>query len=494
MGRVNDNNSVANLANVLLPPLAATCFLWTSSRHPVGWIGFLSAVFLAVAPWRSFLAWRRRPDLALPLFALISFVYWLYFGFALFWGEYSILMWQILEIDLTQRAIDLSMQLAVLGVACLGLGMSARLTGPPRRTLDLQPGKLGRNYVRVIVGLGTLAAFFEGWANQAGSLRQLVITIQGLVPLVAFAYLLGLQFRGLAHKTDRVLILAFLMVKLLVGAASGWVGEIAGLMVVCGLVYVAERRRVPYLPIGLAVLCFLFFQAGKSDFRREFWYGGGEAGKIERVVFWVESSYDRWRRDLSDPSGEAWRERVAKTFGRTSLLPQTANVIELTPNVVPFQGARLYSYMLVTFVPRFLWPEKPSANESNRFYQVAYGLTAEENLEGVSIAVGTLTEAYISYGWWGAIVVMLLLGQVLRLFQQVFLRSSSGLLMRSIGISMVFPLMAIEGQMAQYVGGLVQQILIVLLIMGPCVRVLERHLPGVPNRLPWRERLQQVES
>ncbi len=480
--------------NVLLPPLAATCFLWTTSRHEIDWLGFLSALFLAIVPWWAFLAWRRRPSRVLPLFALIAFVYWLYFGFALFWGEYSILMWQILEIDLTQRAIDLSMQLAAVGVACLGLGMSAPVFGPPRRTLDIRPGRGGRDYVRVIVGLGTLAAFFEGWANQAGSLRQLVITIQGLVPLVAFAYLLALQFRGLAERPDRLLILAFLLVKLLVGAASGWVGEIAGLLVVGGLVYVAERRRIPYLPIALAVLCFLFFQAGKSDFRREFWYGGGEGGKIERVVFWVESSYDRWRRDLSDPSGEAWRERVAKTFGRTSLLPQTANVVELTPNVVPFQGAQLYSYMLVTFIPRFLWPEKPSANESNRFYQVAYGLTAEDDLEGVSIAVGTLTEAYISFGWWGSIMVMLLMGQVLRLFEQVFLRSSSGLLMRSIGISMVFPLMGIEGQMAQYLGGLVQQIVIVLVVMGPFVRILDCPTRRVPSRIEWRDRFRQAES
>jgi hypothetical protein len=55
--------------------------------------------------------------------------------------------------------------------------------------------------------------------------------------------------------------------------------------------------------------------------------------------------------------------------------------------------------MFITLIPRFIWPDKPSVNDANQYYQVAYGLTTEENLDGVSIAVGVMTEGFINFGW-----------------------------------------------------------------------------------------------
>jgi hypothetical protein len=93
-------------------------------------------------------------------------------------------------------------------------------------------------------------------------------------------------------------------------------------------------------------------------------------------------------------------------FERMYLLSQVAHVLDVTPADVPFQGGQTYAFVAVTLVPRFLWPDKPSVNDANRFYQRAYGLTAERQLAGVSIAVGVLGEAFINFGWPGVIVMM----------------------------------------------------------------------------------------
>ena len=43
-----------------------------------------------------------------------------------------------------------------------------------------------------------------------------------------------------------------------------------------------------------------------------------------------------------------------------------------------------------------LWPDKPSVNEANRFYQVAYGVARKTISTWLRSGIGVLTEAYIN--------------------------------------------------------------------------------------------------
>ena len=169
---------------------------------------------------------------------------------------------------------------------------------------------------------------------------------------------------------------------------------------------------------------------------------------------------------------------MSPSVNRLSLLNQTANVIDKTPNVVPYQYGRLYSYMLITLIPRFVWPDKPSVNDANQYYQVAYGLTSEENLNAVSIAVGVLTEGYMNFGWLGAMGVMFLLGIFFDFYQRVLLSKESGVLLTALGIVLLPQFMSIESQMAQYLGGIIQQIIFTLVIMIPALQ-FRRKAPTV---------------
>src|SRR4029077_9028656 len=110
-----------------------------------------------------------------------------------------------------------------------------------------------------------------------------------------------------------------------------------------------------------------------------------------------------------------------------------------------------------TLVPRFLWPDKPSVNDANRFYQTAYGLTAERQLGSVSIAVGVLGEAFINFGWPGVIGMMTAIGLLLGVFERTFGSGQSSVLFLAIGLALLQSLLAVESQLSQYVGGLIQQ-------------------------------------
>jgi hypothetical protein len=114
-------------------------------------------------------------------------------------------------------------------------------------------------------------------------------------------------------------------------------------------------------------------------------------------------------------------------------------------------------------------------NDANRFYQVTYGMTAERNLDGVSISVGMLAESYLSFGWIGAAAVMTLIGVVLECVAALLLARNAGVLMKGLGMALLPGLTAVESQMAQYLGGLAQQVFLTFLVLTPIAVVRKRN-------------------
>jgi hypothetical protein len=300
-----------------------------------------------------------------------------------------------------------------------------------------------------------------------GGARQFLVIVEIVVSSVTFVILLRHYMRGSAIPLDKTLLAGYAVVALVGGIASGWMGSFVGLAIMAAVVYVYERGKLPLVAIVIGIFIILFLQPGKDKFRREFWRVGASDSYIQRFNFWMDSSSGEWGRALSSSDPGESKSLAKQTFGRLSLLEQTANVMETTPERVPYQYGRLYSYMFITFVPRFLWPDKPSVNDANQWYQVAYRLTDPRALRGVSIATGYLTESYISFGWFGPPLVLFFIGLFLGLFDKVFLRPGAGLLLNSIGIVLLPELLQVESQLAQYLAGFGQQVLVALITLSP---------------------------
>jgi oligosaccharide repeat unit polymerase len=166
-------------------------------------------------------------------------------------------------------------------------------------------------------------------------------------------------------------------------------------------------------------------------------------------------------------------------------------VVERTPNPVPYQNGKLYSYMLITLIPRFVWPEKPSFNEANQFFQVAYGLTRLRDLGNSSIAVGVLAESFINFGWIGVIVIMFLMGIFISVFQSIFFMPKTPMVLAAIGVVLLPSMLAIESQLVQYFGGMIQQVVVAYCVMLPITAIrrkttTNRRLQGEEVAVPSR--------
>lgn len=484
---------VIRIIFVVVVPAAITLLLYIARLNDVSLIQGLLAFALLLIPWRAYLHWQRSSDNAIPVFAMLSFMYWLYYGVPLFLDEQIVsTIYEPIGHDLTDAGISKALIMALTGVCFLWLGMNARIVQsfvPAIPKLSLELTHRNMRYVRAVLIVGSLLSLSDLPLLFIGEgSRQLFTIVVSVVPLLAFALLFREVIRGESDLVDRVLVVGFLAVRFITGLSSGWLGVFASIVLICGAIYVVERRRLPRAALVTVVLFTVFFQVGKEDFRKTYWRQDdpGQGGRVERVAFWIQASFEKWEQTITDSSGESFRRALNPSVSRVSLLNQTANVIEQTPSVIPYQNGQLYSYLIVTWIPRFVWPEKPSVNDSNRYYQVAYGLTAEDQLGNVSIAVGFLAEAFINFGWIGVILVMFLVGVFFDFYQRSFLGKNSGVLMTGIGLIMLPQFMAIESQMAQYVGGILQQVIVTLIVMLPVVQIgaSRRSLKLIPSREP----------
>jgi hypothetical protein len=356
----------------------------------------------------------------------------------------------------------------------------------PSKLPDILDQRASWAYVRAVLIAGVAFGLRPGtvWILGAEG-RQLMITLTTVVPDVAFVLLFDRYLRGRSAPIDRVMLVTCGAARLLGGLASGWLGPTVGWGVTCGALFLLRRRTFPVVPIALTIALLLFLQVGKSEFRSVYWSSEqAETGMVDRVQFWFETAASKWSDALRSGERTESLGLASESLQRASLLTQVAHVLEMTPSQVPFQGGDTYRFMAVTLIPRVLWPDKPTVNDANRFYQVAYGLTAENRLDTVSIAVGSLAEGFINFGWAGVIGVMLLIGVVLGVYQRTLVVAESSTLFLAIGLTLVPGFLALESQLGQYLGGIVQQMLLTLAVFLPIVR---RRIHGdVPSgqRLP----------
>ena len=463
-------------------PGAVTGLLWLTRSNEVSTTQVLLALFLSYLPWRTYLTWKSSAKEDLPVFSMIAFMYWLYYVLPLFWEPHTILeIYSPLGHEVSGAGVTSAMLMVVLGVGSLWLGMHARvgrLLAPRHLSISLAPSR--RPYIRAVLAVGCLLNVYELSPYILGDGgRQLTGLVVSVVPLLAFVILFRDYLRGISTQLDRILLLTFVASRLFNGLSSGWLGVSMSLILTCFVVYLAERKRIPQVASVFVVLFVLFFQVGKEDFRKTYWKEGSQdiasgptqGGKLERASFWVERSLEKWGETFADPNIQTLTDAITPSVSRIALLNQTANVIDLTPSVVPYQHGRLYSYLGVTLVPRFVWPDKPSVSEANQFYQVAYGLTAEDNLGQVSIAAGTLTEGYMNFSWPGALGIMFLLGIFFDFYQTTFLSLKAGPLLQAVGVVLLPTFLSIESQLAQYLGGIIQEVAVILIVMLPAIKL-----------------------
>lgn len=486
-GNTRTRDDAAQLLNYLTFPVLVTAFAWLTGTGAATLLQTVLSFMLLQIAWASWVSWKAKPraEKDFPLFAIIAAMFWLAYGLPLFWNREE--SWRIGGSFASSEGVIRAQVLALLGIVSLYIGMhlgvGRRLRTVP--TLDLRDTSTSPKYVMAAMLFAVALRYIPALGGMLGSsFRQVFAILRNTLPLVAYAILLRRSLMRWVPFYERALLVLFVIGTFLLGMASGWLGAGAGIIMVTGCVLLDTRFTIPKSAVLVVFAYILFLQPAKQQFRAAYWDRDSQSGDVSRASDWVSMSRKQWESVLSDSDHEAAYRQVYGSMSRFSLLQQTANVMDMTPSVVPYQGWKMYAYMAYTFIPRAIWPEKPSVNDANRFYQVTYGMTAERNLDSVSIAVGMLAEGYISFGWMGAVAVMVLVGVVLDCISALTLTRGAGVLMKGVGMALLPGFVAMESQMAQYFGGIVQTSLLCIAIILPIVEVRHRRQvqPGFRRR------------
>ncbi len=91
-------------------------------------------------------------------------------------------------------------------------------------------------------------------------------------------------------------------------------------------------------------------------------------------------------------------------------------VLANTPSKIPFWGGETYAQIPFMFIPRALWPDKPSRHFWNKYGRL-YGVLSSDDLQ-TSVGVSFLAEAYMNFGYQGMYLCAVLVGFLFALVER----------------------------------------------------------------------------
>jgi len=359
-----------------------------------------------------------------------------------------------------------ALALTILGVAILQisyyfLNYRKAINLLPRVSLKLDPRRTEIFCVVVFVlslFLGRLQALlgeqiFLQFSSIIGLLQNQLLVVVGILSWLVFS--------GIGNRWHKVLLYTVVAAAALKGFTSTMMEQMMTPLAVLFMSKWFYTRRVPVSMLLVIGAFFLFLAPVKKDIRttivqdREI---AAETSTTDRASDWISQAFTYWadsfsgRRDLVESTADA--------ASRTDLIHTFAHIHALTPSVVPYQYGETYNYLMIAWIPRVIWPQKPQANAANNFFAVAYDVSTEEGVKTSSFGATLMGEGYINFGIAGVVGIMCFLGLVTSLLEDLFAGKESGAGGQAIFVAtFVFFLNGIGSSAELLFGGLVQNLI-----------------------------------
>lgn len=436
--------------------------------EPVPWNVHLLAILVAATCLLPLAWWYARGGRGLPIFELICLSYALQFSMPVY-TQPNWLMVRSQQVPVRWDTVLSVLLYVELGIVALVASYAAvrrnrgveRLPAldlpliPERRTLYLWGALAGGGLLTLLQVLG--------WGPLGGATFGAIVrlfTSQFNVAIVLLAYIV---YEGKGDSTVATLgLYGAVAFGFIVGLMTGMLENTLMPLVLVLAVRWHVTRRIPWLAIAIGFALYLVLNPAKFEYRQQVWFSDQQVGFGQRLEVWALAVEDEL---VTARQQQAWDETIRDSLARFDLLHRFAYVREMTPDYIPFYGGETYTYFIYAWIPRLLWPDKPSASESTDQLDIEYGFKYES--QPVTIAIGQLPEAYANFGAIGVALVMALQGVVFAVLDAALngTRSDGG---RAIYlVIMAYFLNGIGSLAAVIFGALVQYILASAVLLRP---------------------------
>lgn len=392
---------------------AGAVYYWFNSPWANPALSFLAMVIFALGTL-PILRWLQRNDEAYPLPELLQLTMVPFYALPLLTAHEEVVRYP--ESILLQAAgvVVLFQVLCLLGASAVD--HNYRDGAPPTWwTADMVSDDSLKfsGYIFMVTTAWLLATNFTHWvpAELTGTLRAVFFGV-GTISAFIQARLWG---NGQLNQVHKILFVLNIVAQLILMNLSLVLVTSMILLLLVLVGYFSSARRLPWLVILLALPAFALLHGGKHKMRDKYWGENGQDVSFSNVP----AFYDEWMQlglaSVLRPSDESEHGmKRSSLFERASLFQLVCYALETVPDRIPYFYGDSYAYVYPQIVPRFLWPNKPSPNDSVKLLSVRLGVLSEEQAETTSIGYGLLTEVYVNYGAYGPAILGGLLGWTLR--------------------------------------------------------------------------------
>lgn len=440
--------------------------------HPTLAQRFLASAILVVAAIPTF-RWLAGRGTVIPFLPFFGGVYAASYALPIFLRE------QLSRAHYIGRIIPDEYIVFALGLSLLGLvALFIGYYGPFHRVLARLFPRVRMEWVNDHEGLGIALGVIGVLGYATKVTHSMPLTVAAFVGLLADLSILGaiivfaLQLRGRAGPVTVALLWGVVIpVRLFLAASTGATFQILEVVLVLALTYTAVRRRVPWILLGIGLASLLIIRPGQIPFRALTWTGG--TGDLSVSVFQRVALFKDIIKEVVIGQATTASDAVQIVTSRLSHILTFAEVIELTPDVVPFWSGETYYPLLSKWIPRAVFPDKP-LEVSGQDFGHRYGFLAPDDWT-TSYNLPQLVEFYANFGVPGLMVGMFLLGILYRTLQRMFEHPRMGLGSVVGGVYVLSKLLSIESALSMVLGGVFWSIVfLALLNEGVKITVLRR--------------------
>jgi hypothetical protein len=308
----------------------------------------------------------------------------------------------------------------ILGLVCLLIGYAS----PAGRALTAFLPRFRRDWPPPAALAVAILMIPFGWSILLSGLFGLNLASlgSGFYSVFGSSYVYGIALLSIVyarHKSPTALLMLFVVVPitsffgLFTGSKTAVL--IAGAMVVLSIILVQRRIRARWLVLGALTATFIFpvTMFVRADILQQNTLSAADAlrnpgATLTRVAAFMTTSKPE----------EYFMDGLLAVVGRMDCIGAASVLIRDTPGVAPFQNGRTLGLFFVAFIPRAIWPNKPTIT-IGRYITDVYGSGPEIDS---STAPTQLGELFINFGYPGIIGGMLFYGIALRIAHELLLR------------------------------------------------------------------------
>lgn len=391
----------------------ALLFVWTSVEgQPLSFAEGVLGVLIVFFAFPPMVAWAMNPQRQFPIYESYCLSLGVYYGIPILIGENAAFkQWRFSEEERVFVGV-----LVLSGLIATKLAYHFFKRRIHRRVINAQflvmPEKVGVRlllvYFFLSVSIMTLLAF--GLMPDLGGAYQAVRSIANGVGIVSTLVLFRLIGEGTLRGAARLAVYGLLLVITAVNLSTLFLVTTLKWLVPAIMGYAVGKGAVPWRLSLLVIAGILFLTAGKSATREVYWakYAGptqGFGAVYQRLSDWSDNSMSAFAGKRQTKS-----QRLTKRLNLTTMF---GVIVHTSPERKPFLGGETYMSLVYLWIPRFVWPDKPSGQEATERLGLYYGIHTKESLKKTSIGLGVLGEAYANFGIAGVMVLSLLFGWLL---------------------------------------------------------------------------------